>query len=148
MNIKIKKMTLIDLENIKDILIADFDDFWTYNILKDELNSENSYYIVAKSSNEEIVGFAGIKTVLDESDIMNIVVKKSFRNQGIGSLLLKELINVAMSLKSSSITLEVMEENFSAIHLYEKFGFQIIGNRKNYYEDNDGIIMNKILNRD
>lgn len=145
MNIKIKKMTLIDLENIKDILIADFDDFWTYNVLKDELNCNNSYYIVAKTLDNEIVGFAGIKTVLDESDIMNIVVKKSFRNQGIGSLLLKELINVAISLKSTCITLEVMDENCFAIHLYEKFGFKKIGTRKNYYKDKNGILMCKKL---
>ena len=145
MTIQIDKMTLIDLENIKDILIADFDDFWTYNVLKDELNCNNSYYIVAKTLDNEIVGFAGIKSVLDESDIMNIVVKKSFRNQGIGSLLLKELINVAISLNSTSITLEVMDENFSAIHLYEKFGFEKIGIRKNYYKDKNGIIMCKKL---
>lgn len=138
-------MTLIDLENIKDILIADFDDFWTYNVLKDELNCNNSYYIVAKTLYNEIVGFAGIKTVLDESDIMNIVVKKSFRNQGIGSLLLKDLINVVISLKSTCITLEVMEENLSAIYLYEKFGFEKIGIRKNYYKDKNGIIMCKKL---
>ena len=145
MTIQIDKMTLIDLENIKDILIADFDDFWTYNVLKDELNCNNSYYIVAKTLDNEIVGFAGIKSVLDESDILNIVVKKSFRNQGIGSLLLKDLINVAISLKSTCITLEVMEENLSAIYLYEKFGFEKIGIRKNYYKDKNGIIMCKKL---
>lgn len=143
MYIKIEEMTLTDLENIKNILILDFDDFWTYNILKDELNCENSNYVVAKTLNDEIVGFAGIKTVFNESDIMNIVVKKSFRNKGIGSLLLKKLIDVSTSLNVTSITLEVMEENFSAIHLYEKFGFEIIGIRKNYYKDKNGIVMNK-----
>ena len=51
MDIKIDKMTVKDLESIKDILISAFDDFWNYNILKDELKSENSKYIIAKSNN-------------------------------------------------------------------------------------------------
>lgn len=95
MDIKIEKMSLRDLENIKEILTIEFDDFWNYNILKEELNSSNSYYIVAKSENElenEIVGFAGMKVVIDQSDIMNIVTKKAYRNQGIGTILLKNLI--------------------------------------------------------
>ena len=58
-----------------------FDDFWNYNILKDELLAENSKYIIALSNNE-IVGFAGIKILLDEADIMNIVTKKIYKKQG------------------------------------------------------------------
>lgn len=77
-NFKIDYMNLNDLENIKTILETDFDDFWNYNIFKSELENSNSIYFVAKL-NEQIVGFTGILTVLDEADITNIVVKKSFR---------------------------------------------------------------------
>ena len=49
MDIKIEKMTISDLKNIKDILQTEFDDFWNYKILEEELNSANSYYLVAKS---------------------------------------------------------------------------------------------------
>ena len=52
-------MTLKDYEDIKDILIDEFDDFWRPSILESELKSENSKYIVAKE-NGEIVGFAGL----------------------------------------------------------------------------------------
>ena len=75
--VQITEMSLFDLENIKDILISDFDDFWNYNILKSELESSNSKYIIAKTNDGEIIGFAGIKIILDNADIMNIVVKKS-----------------------------------------------------------------------
>ena len=142
MNINIEKMTLSDLDKIKDILITDFDDYWNYSILKEELLSQNSYYIVAKYNNK-IVGFAGIKVILDEADIMNIVVKKSYRNNGIGRSLLENLINLSLSLDCNSITLEVNEENQSAINLYTKFNFKKIGIRKNYYKDKNGIIMKK-----
>ncbi len=143
-NIEITSMTLNDLNQISNILISDFDSFWNNTILKDELKAENSNYIVAKS-NQEIVGFAGIKVMVDQADIMNIVVKKNLRNQGIGTLLLKKLIDLSKEMKLVSITLEVLEENYSAIHLYKKLGFEQIGTRKNYYQDKNGLIMEKKL---
>lgn len=146
MDVKVEKMTISDLKNIKDILQTEFDDFWNYKILEEELNSSNSYYLVAKAENElenEIVGFAGIKVVLDEADVMNIVVKKSKRNNKIGSLLLEHLISLAKNLNCKSLSLEVNEDNLPAINLYKKFGFEQIGFRKNYYENKNGIVMIK-----
>lgn len=37
----ISEMNLQDLENIKDCLLTDFDNFWSYNILKQELEMVN-----------------------------------------------------------------------------------------------------------
>ena len=145
-DIDIQEMTSEDLENIKDILISDFDDFWNYNILKEELECLNSKYIIAKTNDGEIIGFAGIKIIINTADIMNIVVKKSWRNQGVGNLLLNNLVYLCKKLNLSSLSLEVNEDNQSAIHLYEKFGFKRIGLRKNYYKNNDGIVMEYSLN--
>lgn len=144
-DIKIEKMTLTDLENIKDNLVTDFDGFWNDTILKEELQSENSTYLVAKI-NQKIVGFAGIKVVMDEADIMNIVTKKSNRNHGIGTLLLENLLSLCQALNLSSLSLEVDEQNLPAIHLYQKFGFEKIGTRKKYYQNRNGWIMIKKLN--
>lgn len=47
-NINISKMTVSDLELIKDFLISDFDDFWNYNVFKSELLNPSSEYIVAR----------------------------------------------------------------------------------------------------
>ncbi len=119
---EISPMTLADLEEISSILISDFDEFWSYDLLKSELNAENSDYLIAKF-NQKIVGFAGIKNMVDQADIMNIVVKKDFRNQGIATQLLKNLILLAKEKNQTTIMLEVMEENYPAIHLYKKFRF-------------------------
>ena len=144
MDFKIDKMSLEDLISIKDILTTEFDDFWNYEILKSELESNNSYFFVAKNISGEIVGFAGIKVILDEADIMNIVVKKDFRNNGIGSLLLDYLISYSKNINLKTITLEVNEINIPAIKLYEKFDFEKLGIRKKYYNgENDAIIMSK-----
>ena len=140
--IEVYKMSLTDLENIKEILVSDFDDFWNYSILKDELSNANSYYLVAKLDNE-ILGFAGIKYVLNDADIMNIVVKKSKRKSGIGSLLLKNIIELCKKLNVSTLFLEVNEKNLPAISLYKKFGFEEVGFRKNYYKENNAIVMKK-----
>ena len=140
MNLLINTMTLDDLKEIENILYTDFDDFWNYEILKEELTSQNNIYLVAKI-NDEIVGFAGIKIILDEADLMNIVVKKDYRKKGIASSLLKKLIFIAKEKNLKSINLEVNAKNLSAISLYKKFNFIEIGKRKNYYQNDDAILM-------
>ena len=138
--IEISKMTLTDFEEIQNILTSEFDDFWNSETLKNELENNNSYYIVAKINNN-IVGFAGIKNVLDEADIMNVVTKKDIRNSGIGSAIFSAIIDYAKSNNVKKITLEVNENNLSAIHLYEKFGFVKIAERKKYYNGTDTAII-------
>jgi len=143
-NIEITPMTLDDFAQISAHLISDFDDFWNPSTLKSELIAKNSHYFVAKF-NQEIIGFIGIKSTVDNADLMNLVIKKNFRNQGIASTLLEYLINTTKKLGFVSLTLEVMEENYPAIHLYKKFGFSQLGIRKNYYQDKNALIMTKNL---
>lgn len=140
MNLLINIMTLDDLEKIKNILNTDFDDFWNYEILKEELISQNTVYLVAKID-DEIVGFSGIKIIVDEADLMNIVVKKEHRKKGVASSLLNRLILIAKEKNLKSINLEVNAKNFSAINLYKKFDFVEIGKRINYYQNDDAILM-------
>ena len=140
---EIVTMILDDLEQMKDTLYSDFDNFWSYNILKQELENKNTTYIVAKENNE-VVGFAGISTCLDEATLNNIVVKKSCRGRGIGGELLESLIDLCGDLHMRTFTLEVDTENAPAIHLYEKFGFKNLGIRKKYYNGSrDAYIMTK-----
>lgn len=140
-NILINKMTNEDLEQIKDNLSKDFDNFWDYEILKEELNSQTSKYIVAKNLNNIIVGFAGIKIILDEAEIMNIVTKKEERHQGIGKLLLNEIIKISKENNINLINLEVNAKNTIAINLYKKYNFKEVGLRKKYYNGQDDAVL-------
>ena len=146
-NVEILVMTISDLESIKDSLLTDFDDFWNYNTLKNELLNHNSKYIMAKSNNE-IVGFSGIWKSVDDVHITNIVTAKKYRNKNIGSLMLSKLIEMARNEKGiTSITLEVNLNNIPAQKLYEKFDFKVVGIRKKYYNNtDDAIIYTKNLN--
>ena len=94
MNLEIYNMTLEDLKLLKDNLTTDFDDFWSYEILQNELNNPNSEYFIAKQNNE-ILGFAGIWKSIDDVHITDIVVKKIYRKKHIGSALLQKLIDTA-----------------------------------------------------
>jgi len=89
-----------------------------------------------------------MKFVIDEADIMNVVTKKDKRNLGIASNLLEELIRIAKEKNINKLTLEVNENNLSAIHLYEKFGFKKIAERKNYYNNTyTAFIMQMIIKK-
>lgn len=139
-HITICKMCDKDLLYLEGNLITEFDNFWNYEILKQEFLNTNTTYIVAKQ-NETIVGFAGILTIIDEANIMNIVTKKDKRNLGIGTLLLQNLIQISKEQNLNSVTLEVNEHNIPAIKLYEKFNFTKVGLRKKYYNNTDSAII-------
>ena len=124
-------MTLNDFNEIEPIYNLEFDDFWKPLNLKSELENITSTYIVAKEGNT-IVGFAGIWFSVDDAHITNIVVRKDFRNKGIGSLLLERLIELAKC--KTALTLEVNVKNKIAQKLYLKYGFEILGIRKKYYD--------------
>lgn len=139
-NVEISNMTISDFEVISPILNSDFDDFWSTEVLKSELNNENSFYIVAKY-NDEIIGFSGIWKSIDDIHITNIVVKKDFRKNGIGTLLLQKLISLTNQFHYKELTLEVNSSNIPAIKLYSKFGFKKLGIRKKYYNNTDDAII-------
>ena len=74
----------------------------------------------------------------------SVSVRKEYWNKGIGSQLLLEIINFAKENSFEIIELQVRNDNFSAIHLYEKFGFKKISVRKNYYENiEDAYVMQR-----
>ena len=122
-------MTLSDFEEIKDCLETEFDEFWKPSILESELKSENSQYIVIKE-NGNILGFAGILITPVDTEITNIVTKKTERKRGIGKLLLDKLIEMSKEIGTSSISLEVNEINEPAINLYKKAGFEVVRQKK------------------
>lgn len=138
--IEMHTMKLADLDEIKDILYDEFDDFWNYQIFKEELGNNNSSYLVLLYNNK-IIGYGGIKVILDEAELMNIVTKKDMRNMGFARFILNELIQIAKEHNCSKLNLEVNENNSAAIHLYKLFNFKQVGLRKNYYNGSDNAIL-------
>ena len=102
------------------------------------LNSNETIYIYKENNINK--GFIHIQNGLDIIDLLNIIVKPEYQNQGIGSVLLKYIID---NKQDKKIMLEVRSKNINAIKLYQKYDFKIINIRKNYYKDDDAIIMER-----
>ncbi len=65
---------------------------------------------------------------------LGIIVTKKFRNQGVASSMIKELIKLAHDSNIEKIELGVMLSNSAAMHMYKKIGFNIISKRDYYWE--------------
>ena len=102
------------------------------------LNPNETIYIYKENNINK--GFIHIQNGLDIIDLLNIIVKPEYQNQGIGSVLLKYIID---NKQDKKIMLEVRSKNINAIKLYQKYDFKIINIRKNYYKDDDAIIMER-----
>lgn len=84
-----------------------------------------------------IVGYGGLWLMMDEAHITTLGVNPEFRGKGLGEFLLVGLVDVAMALGASWLTLEVRVSNTTAQKLYEKYTFKVSGTRKGYYTDNN-----------
>lgn len=138
-NAILRQFNLEDLQSISNILETDFDDFWNYNTLKNDIESTISSsfcYII----NNQIIGFASISIILDVAELNIIVIRKSCRGNGYSSILLKYLIDFAKSKNCNKINLEVSTINNVAIKLYKKFGFKQVGIRHKYYNGIDALL--------
>lgn len=93
------------------------------------------------------VGFLVFWVIHDEVHILNVAVEPTCRRQGIASAVLCYLVGIAQENAASFVALEVREHNQAAIALYESLGFEIIGQREQYYADTgeDAYIMSCIL---
>ncbi|MDQ5988060.1 MAG: hypothetical protein CSYNP_03813 [Syntrophus sp. SKADARSKE-3] len=112
----------------------------------EELGKENTYNYVAKHNeggNPAIVGYINFVNVAGEIQLNHVAVRKNNRREGIGRMLMRRMMEVAVSLGINALTLEVRSSNQTAIQLYEKSGFVIEGCRKNYYSSTgeDALIM-------
>jgi ribosomal-protein-alanine N-acetyltransferase len=92
---------------------------------------------------ELLVGYLGLWTVLDEGHIVSVGVRSSHRGLGIGELLLIGSIEQSLLFSCTRLTLEVRVSNEVAQNLYRKYDLRITGRRKRYYTDDgeDAFIM-------
>jgi len=87
------------------------------------------------TSTTPLIGLGCLWMVLDEAHITVLVVDEPYRGQGLGRTLLWALLAQARQRDMERATLEVRASNSRAIALYQHFGFQEAGRRKNYYKN-------------
>lgn len=104
--------------------------------IKEIEESSSDVMFVAKVDGK-IVGDASLNRLprrMNHRGDFGIAVVKEYWNQGIGSRLLKKILNFAKYNEFKIIDLQVRSDNLSAIHLYEKYGFKKIGTHPAFFE--------------
>lgn len=99
-------------------------------------NSPDEIMLVAKDRGR-IVGDASLCRLprrMQHRGDLGIAVLQEYWNQGVGSRLLREIINYAKENSFEVIELQVRSDNTAAIHLYEKFGFQKFGTHDSFFK--------------
>ena len=106
---------------------------WHRDSFLEMIEHKDACYLVALKE-EEVIAACGLRNILGEGEITNVVTSPSYRNQGIASFLLEHLMERGKDMGVNEFTLEVRVSNASAIHVYEKLGVREEGIRKNFYE--------------
>lgn len=116
---------------------------WSPNLFLSEMTEfRGRAYIVAKFG-KDVVGYGGLMSYGDEAHVTTIAVDPDYHRHRIGTRILFELIQHALSLGARAVSLEVRVSNWGAQRLYGRFGFRPVGIRKNYYQETneDALIM-------
>ena len=102
------------------------------------LAEQNTPAYIACDAKRRIAGFALIRAVADEAELLTIAVEPRWRGKGVGRALMDAVFADLMLSPARRMFLEVDEQNHAAIRLYEKLGFSTISSRKGYYPRPDG----------
>ena len=138
----VRKMEMKDAQRVYQLSKESFSEPWSLSAIEKEMiNPVASYFVVEREG--EVIGFGGMWHVLDEGEIINIAVQKPYQGQGVGKLILNQLLSEARKKELGVMHLEVREGNEAAKMLYLKAGFTCIATRKAYYHNptEDALIM-------
>lgn len=113
-----------------------FGEAWTLPQLAGVMMMPGTWLTIARVD-AAALGFALVRSVLDECELLLLAVDPAWRGRGIGEALLRDSLRTARRRGITSMNLEVRASN-NAVHLYEKIGFEYVHRRPGYYRGNDG----------
>ena len=133
-SVRIVPMTADHLDQVAELERICFSAPWSRKMLAEELENDCAAFLVAEDAAGDVLGYAGLLVAADEGYITNVAVFPEQRRRGIAGQLLQVFLNFAEANRLAFLTLEVRPSNAAAIALYQGFGFQEAGRRKNYYD--------------
>jgi ribosomal-protein-alanine N-acetyltransferase len=149
LQMRLQRMQASDLARVLTIENDSYPYPWTHGNFIDAFSNEYESWI-ARDASGVLMGYFLLMPIVDEAHLLNITVRRDFQGQGLGRILLDEVVAVCRKMGMLSVMLEVRPTNVPAIRLYASYGFVQIGRRKNYYPaaDNtreDAIVMRLML---
>lgn len=145
LEIQIRRMRNEDVDQIMAIEEVSFGaHHWSADSFCSEIqNPLGNYFCAINKSTNELIGYCGFWIICEEAHVTTIAVKKEYRKHHIGELLLQQMIETGYKVEAKWFTLEVRVSNMPALSLYKKYGFDSLGVRRKYYQDNneDALIM-------
>ena len=140
-DLEIRQLAYADLPQVIAIERRAFPTPWSLAMFVLELSKPSGICLAALRENR-LVAYLVCSRYDTVWHLMNVAVDDGCRREGIASVLLERLFELADK-PSEQYTLEVRTSNEGAIRLYEGFGFRAAGRRRAYYHDNreDALIM-------
>ena len=121
------------------------EDAWSDTMFWSELAERDTrHYVVA--TDEDVVGYAGLCVYsADVAYVQTIGVAPDRQRQGVGTLLLRDLLEESDRRRCAHVDLEVRADNATAIELYLRHGFRELGVRRGYYQPSgaDALVMRR-----
>lgn len=136
----IRPMTRDDIPDVAALEAIVYPQPWSSRVFSDELAQANRRYLVMESDGA-LVGYGGLLLVEEDAHITTVAVDPGIRRRRLGTHLMLALCDAALAAGARHLTLEVRMSNTAAQRLYARFGFAPVGLRKNYYKDEDALVM-------
>ena len=121
---------------------------WGRSLIKDELNRNHSFTLVAVVA-DEVVGWCCSRYVKEEAELLKISVAQSWRRRSVAKFMLAALEKQLRTVAVLTLYLEVRSENLPALSFYRQVGFTVTGRRINYYSQprDDAVILRKPISQ-
>jgi [ribosomal protein S18]-alanine N-acetyltransferase len=121
---------------------------WTRGSYRAELaDTRTRHYVAAEGADGELLGWAGVRVVADEAEILTVGVVPAARRTGLARRMVQDLLAEAVRRGARVAFLEVRVDNVPARELYTTEGFTELGLRRGYYDGGrvDAVTMRKEL---
>jgi ribosomal-protein-alanine N-acetyltransferase len=141
MNASIREMRRSDIPTVTALERVIYPQPWSARLFFDELGRDDRSYLVIESPERDVLGYGGLLLIEQDAHITSLTVAPAQRGRRLGTRLLLALIERALERGAQHLTLEVRVSNTSAQGLYDRFGFAPVGKRKDYYIDEDALVM-------
>lgn len=129
-------MGAADLDAVIEIEEAVYSHPWTRGNFADSLKA--GYHCATLRLGGELLGYFVLLVAVGEAHLLNLSVSAARQRQGMGSVLLGEVLRIGRAGEARHVFLEVRPSNAAAIALYDGFGFKRIARRPGYYPAHGG----------